>query len=143
MFGARPCGRRPCLLSGRIRNIQVQSTFKKLNGSYFYPRSSHSMRRAARGRRCFLYYFSVFMKSFQRTLLFVRPQGFSLKADAKVGTFRATAKYFRGFFRKITKVFCYFYKIRFIVGKKHGFVAKNRVGTIAKHLIHHLAIVTN
>ena len=71
------------------------------------------------------------------------PQGFSLKADAKVGTFRATAKYFRGFFRKITKVFCYFYKIRFIVGKKHGFVAKNQVGTIAKHLIHHLAIVTN
>ena len=35
------------------------------------------------------------------------PQGFSLKADAKVGTFRATAKYFRGFFRKTAKVFAF------------------------------------
>jgi len=47
------------------------------------------------------------MKSFQRTLLQVSPAGFCPKADAKVRTSAAPAKYFPNFFQEKRKVFAF------------------------------------
>ncbi|MBP5507084.1 MAG: hypothetical protein J6Y23_04460, partial [Prevotella sp.] len=55
----------------------------------------------------FLYYFSVFMKSYQRTLLLDSAPGFSPKADAKVRTSGLPAKCFPNFFRGKQKVFTF------------------------------------